>query len=336
MKTFNCKEKPLKVFGIPFFEKEKRFERLPLSLRTKFSHLDFLGRRCPGARVGFRTDAQTFTVRITLRTLTPDIGMSIYSCQSVSVMIGERQNAFFAGIVNPPDYDTKTFEKSFTKSSAMEEVTLWLLRNEELESVEILVPDEAKVETPTPYKYGVALYYGSSITEGGCCCNVTNGYPAILSRWLDLDYYNFGFSGSARGEPEIADYINTIDMNLFVLDYDHNAPSVEHLRATHESFFRRIREKHPELPILMLSRPDFDYSKDAAQRRKVIEQTYHNAVKAGDKNVCYIDGQRFFGKEDRHLCTIDTTHPNDLGFYRMAKVILPVMKRMLNSHKSFV
>ena len=57
---------------------------------------------------------------------------------------------------------------------------------------------------------------------------------------------------------------------------------------------------------------------------------YLNAKNAGDKNVYFVDGETFFGDEDRHLCTIDRCHPNDLGFYRMAKTILPVMKKMLD------
>jgi len=329
MKTYTCFDKPLKVFGIPFFDEKKKLERLPAGLREKLKNLDFYGRRCPGARVGFRTDAEEFTVKVTLKTLTPDVGMSIFSCQAVSVMIGERQNSAFAGLVNPPDYNTKTFEKTFKKSDHMEEVTLWLLRNEEIENIEISVPDEAKVEEPTPYKYGKALYYGSSITEGGCCCNVTNNYNALLSRWLDMDYYNFGFSGNAKGELEMADYINTIDMSLFVLDYDHNAPDAEHLKNTHEPFFKRIREKHPTLPILILSRPDFNCDESGDKRREIIMQTYINAVESGDENVYFIDGETFFGTTDRELCTIDRVHPNDLGFYRMANVILPVMKKML-------
>lgn len=330
MKKYTCFDEPIKVFGIPFFEEKRKFERLPEQLRAKLSNLEFLGRRCPGARIGFRTDAEEFTVKIYLRTLSPDIAMSIYSCQSACVMIGDRQNSVFAALINPPDYNTKVFEKKVKKSSNMEEVTIWLLRNEEIDNVEIIMPDNACVEGPTPYKYGKALYYGSSITEGGCCCNVTNGYNAILSRWLDLDYYNFGFSGKARGELEMADYINTIDMSLFIMDYDHNAPDVEHLRNTHEPFFKRIREVNPKLPILILSKPDFDYTEDGKERRAVIENTYNNAVKAGDKNVYFVDGETFFGEHDRHLCTIDRIHPNDLGFYRMATVILPTMKKILN------
>ncbi len=329
MKIYTCFDEPLKVFGIPFFDEKKKFERLPAELRAKLVNLDFLGRRCPGARIGFRTDATSFTVKVSLKTLSVDVGMSILSAQSVSVMIGDRQNAAFAGLVYPPNYDTKTFERTFTKSGEMQDVTLWLLRNEEIESVEVKFPDEAVIEPPTPYKYTKALYYGSSITEGGCCASVTNSYTAILSRWLDLDYYNFGFSGSAKGEPEMADYINTIDMNLFIMDYDHNAPTAEYLAATHEPFFKRIRAKNSSLPILFLTKPGFDYSSEAAERRKIIEQTYTNAVNSGDKNVYYIDGETFFGQSDRHLCTLDTVHPNDLGFYRMATVILPTLKKML-------
>lgn len=330
MKTYTCFDEPLKVFGVPFFEEKKVLERVPEDVREKVPSLLFLGRRCPGARVGFCTDAEEFTVRVSLETLSPDIGMSLFACQSINVMIGKRQEAAFAGLVFPPDYDTKVFERTFKKSGEMEEVTLWLLRNEVIKNIEVILPDDAIVTAPTPYKYGKALYYGSSITEGASCCNVTNAYNAIISRWLDLDYYNMGFSGSAKGELEMADYINTIDMDLFIMDYDHNAPDVEHLENTHEPFFKRIREKHPTMPILFLTRPNFDYTEDAAERRTVVEKTYKNALANGDKNVYYLDGETFFGTEDRHLCSIDATHPNDLGAYRMAKVILPTIKKMLN------
>ena len=116
MKTYTCFEKPLKVFGVPFFEEKKVFERVPAELREKIKSIEFLGIRCPGARVGFRTDATTFTVKVSVRTLNVDIGMSLYACQSVSVMIGQRQNAYFAGLVSPAGYQNKTFEKTFTKS----------------------------------------------------------------------------------------------------------------------------------------------------------------------------------------------------------------------------
>lgn len=328
MKTINCKELPLKVFGIPFFEEKQLFERLPDEL-CRLLVIGWCGKRCPGARVGFRTDAESFTVRIVLKTLRLDPGMSLFSAQSAAVMIGDRSDPIFAGLVSPKDYETKVIEKTFRKKPIMEEITVWLPRNEEIESVEVDFPDEARVEEPTPYKHGSALFYGSSVTEGGCCCNITNNYPALLSRWLDMDIYNFGFSGSAKGEQEIADYINTIDFSVFVMDYDHNAPDGEFLLKTHEPFFKKIREKHPDMPILMLARPNFGNWHDDDLRRSIVKRTYENAMKAGDKNVYYIPPEEFYGKKDSRLCTIDGEHPNDLGFYRMAEAIYPVMKKML-------
>ena len=83
----------------------------------------------------------------------------------------------------------------------------------------------------------------------------------------------------------------------------------------------------------MLTKPDFDYDPEAPERRAVIYKTYENAVNAGDKNVYFIDGQTYFGDEDRHFCTCDCCHPNDLGFYRMAQVIEPVIKKILETNK---
>lgn len=129
----------------------------------------------------------------------------------------------------------------------------------------------------------------------------------------------------------MADYINTIDMGAFVYDYDHNAPTVEHLSNTHKPFFDRIREAHPNIPILMMTRPAEVYNDDMKARRDIVKATYNAAVAAGDKNVYFIDGETFYGEFDRNLCAVDNCHPNDLGFFRMASVIRPVLKQMLDS-----
>lgn len=330
MKTFKHTDAPLKLFGVPFFAEKQKFERVPEELIKKLKKSEILGQRVPGARLAFKTNSPNFTVKIVFKTLTVDVGMSIYAAQGASVMIGDRQNARFAGLVCPPDYNTLEFEKSFTKSNQMEEITIFLPRNEAIDFVEVSVEDDALVLSPTPYKYSVPmLYYGSSITEGACCTRVTNAYNAIISNKLDVDYYNFGFSGSASGELEMADYINTIEKSIFVLDYDYNAFNAEYLEKTHEKFFLRIREHSPNLPIVILSAPNFEPAEDMAERRDVIKQTYLNAKARGDENVYFIDGSTFFGDKDRSYCTIDCIHPNDLGFYRMAETILPTIKSIL-------
>ena len=330
MKTYTLFDQPIKVSGVPFFEEQKRLARLPDSLMEQLPQLAHLGRRCAGGRAAFRTDSPVVHLKVTLKTLEVDIGMSLYSCQGVQVMIGERANARHAGTVAPADYSQLVFEKTFYKSPEAEQVTLYFPRNEILENIEISVEDDALVTAPTPYKYEKpVLFYGSSITEGGCACNSPNAYNAILSRWLDFDYYNLGFSACALGELIMADYITTFDMGVFVYDYDHNAPTVEHLAKTHKPFFDRIRQVHPGLPVIMMTRPAEVYVQEAKDRREVVRATYQAALEAGDRNVWFIDGETFYGETDRNLCSFDEVHPNDIGFLRMATVIRPVLEGIL-------
>lgn len=327
---FTYLDKPLKVFGIPKFDERKILERLPEYVRKAVPKIDFLGRRPTGARLCFRTDADNFTVRLQFETMSVDVGMSIYSCQSAFVYVGERATSRFAGIVGPKSYNQLECEQAFEKSAEMEDVTIFLPRNEVLKNVEIELPDTATVLEPTPYKYSIpVLFYGSSITEGGCCCNVSNAYSAILSRRLDFDYINLGFSGNARGETPVADFINELDISCFVYDYDHNAPDVEHLKNTHYPFYRRIRDRKPRLPILMMTRPKGVYTDEERERREVVLATFERAKAEGDANVYFLDGETFF-ENDAELCLIDGIHPNDLGFYKMALAIEPTLKQILS------
>ena len=99
---------------------------------------------------------------------------------------------------------------------------IYFPRNEVVTGLAVGVDDDAVVEPPTPFRHAKpVVFYGSSITEGGCCSKPANAYSAFLSRWLDFDCINLGFSGAARGEPAMADFIATLDMSVFVLDYDH-------------------------------------------------------------------------------------------------------------------
>ena len=129
-------------------------------------------------------------------------------------------------------------------------------------------------------------------------------------------------------------YIASLPMSVFVLDYDHNAPTPEHLLKTHEPFYRIIRETQPDLPIIMISRPDFDKDPNTGTIcRNIIRGTYAHALTEGDKNVYFVDGKKMFGKEDRDMCTVDGSHPNDLGFLRMADMVEPVLRGLLYSQK---
>ena len=333
MRTYRHTDAPLEVHGILNFKETGKIGRVPkevleeLKIENPESCIPSMADRTPGARVCFRTNSKKLTVRFEFETLNMDYGMSLFICQSLTVMVGPRKSARMLGVVSPRDYNTMKVEETFEKSGEMEEVTLWFPRSEPVKYIEVDIDDDAEIEVPTPYKYPAMLYYGSSITEGGCA-HMTGIYSAIISNDLDVDFYNCGFSGSARGELCIARWLADIPASIFVYDYDFNAPTPEYLKKTHEPFFKVIREKNPDLPIVMITRPTYYPNEESDIRADIIRTTYDNAVKAGDKNVWFIDGRNFFGDMGA-LCTIEGIHPNELGFWKMAQVIEPVIKQIL-------
>ncbi len=331
-------DEPVKVYGIPDFYKNRKLERFPEDLRKKLvefhsrfgeTMIDHLATRTTGARAAFRTDSENIKIEIKLKTLAHDAGMSRFSCSSAAVYTGKGESLTYKGLA-VPGFDDMTGDISFSKDKKTEDIMIFFPRNEIVENIYITIDDGAEILPPAPYKYEQpVIFFGSSITEGGHAALVTNAYTALLSRWLDFEYYNFGLSGSCLGQPEIAEYICSLNPSVFVYDYDHNAPTAEYLNKTHEPFFKLVREKQPELPVIFMTAPNYDSIPEADERRRIIKCTYENALKNGDKNVYFIDGKDFFGTEERQFCTTDTVHPNDYGFHKMARVIEPILEQAL-------
>ncbi len=157
----------------------------------------------------------------------------------------------------------------------------------------------------------------------------------MLSRALNLDYRNIGFSGQARGEDVMAEWLSTLPMSVFVCDYDHNAPTVEHLEATHHRFYEIIRKNKPNVPYIMITKPDFwtqhlSYEENL-KRRDIIMQSYLKARAKGDKNVYFIDGTSFFYSPHQYETSLDGCHPNDVGYVRMSEAIGTVIRHILEN-----
>ncbi|MDO4739461.1 MAG: SGNH/GDSL hydrolase family protein [Eubacteriales bacterium] len=237
----------------------------------------------------------------------------------------------FAGTIRPKNMTGQIYETLIKLPEGEQQITIDLPLYNGLSAIAIGLQTGSSLSEGAPYANAKpVVFYGSSITQGGCASRPGTCYQAHLSRWLDMDYVNLGFSGSGKAEDAVVEYIASLAMEVFVMDYDHNAPTAQYLEMTHERFFKAVREKQPELPILILSRPDVDRDPaDAAARFAAVRRTYENALAAGDKNVRLINGEEFFAGPDRRECTVDGCHPTDLGFYRMACVIRPVLAQLL-------
>ena len=176
------------------------------------------------------------------------------------------------------------------------------------------------------------IYYGSSITQGGCVSRPGNSYPAIVSRLSKTDFLCLGFSGSAHGEKEMADYIAAQPMSVFVLDYDHNdCDNRERLAQHHSMFYRTVRAANPEIPIIIMSAPYSArtfFRSHPAKSVAILRETYEKAKAAGDW-VYFIDGGVLFGA-DKDAALVDRIHPGDIGHLKMAHAIMQCLEDIAN------
>lgn len=347
---------PFVLEGLPFGNREGDggpYFRLPeaalenIAKERDVSALRILSRCTSGAAVRFRAKTTKFAIRYTTRESwdmnhmprTGSAGFDLYR-----IVPGDTQYRFIGCVQpsnnNPETVFSVTAEEAIAMGNgeAMDDECEYMLNLPLYGGVvklELGFERDAVILPPRPHKVAKPVcFYGSSITQGGCVSRPGNNYCSHLCRAVDAEQINLGFSGNAWGSKGMAELINELDLSCLVLDYDHNAPSFEHLEKTHERFFKLIREAHPELPIIMLSKCDVDHrgaDLQNSKRREVIQRTYLNALAAGDKRVWFVDGRKLLGTEDRDACSVDGCHPNDLGFYRMYKTVLPVLQEALKA-----
>ncbi|MEX2415243.1 MAG: SGNH/GDSL hydrolase family protein [Paenibacillaceae bacterium] len=49
----------------------------------------------------------------------------------------------------------------------------------------------------------------------------------------------------------------------------------------------------------------------------------------GDTHLHFLDGFKLLGEEDASECTVDGSHPTDLGFLRMSRSLEPIFRELL-------
>jgi len=329
IKFYNVLNEPFKIYGI--FMENGKFRRMPEDVaKTVNDGVYALHTNTAGGRVRFKTDSPYVAIHTSMDGVgkmphfpfTGSAGFDLYTRD-------ENGEIYINSFCPPFTIDTGYESLIEFSTSEMREITINFPLYSNVKELYIGLSEASKLDYAEPYKYEKpVVYYGSSITQGGCASRPGNAYQSMISRRLNCDHINLGFSGSAKAEAKMADYIKYLDMSVFVYDYDHNAPSVEHLLSTHEAMFKAIREKNPYLPVIFMSRPKLFLNDEEKKRFEIIRTTYENAVNSGDKNVWFIPGCELMKMTDNDG-TVDNCHPNDLGFASMASVIGDVIKNIL-------
>jgi lysophospholipase L1-like esterase len=335
---FDPRAEPFELSGFEWIKEDSVYRRLPLNPSWEIRDaVDQLANHTAGGQVRFRTNSKRILVKVELRERSgmyhmPATGQSGFD---LYMLDGEIQR-YLKTTRFPHDtisYQVELFNTNDPQSNAF---TLNFPLYNGVNKVLIGLEQESLLELPPPFKRpGKIVIYGTSITQGGCVARPGMAYSNILSRNLDVQFVNLGFSGNGRGEPALAHLINEIPgTRMIVLDYEANASKT--IENTLGPFVDVIREKHPYTPILIVSKIRYaseiigspahkalmnnrDFQKNLVEDRKT----------AGDTNIYFFDGSSILG-DDYDECTVDGVHPTDLGSFRIADALQPVIEGLLN------
>lgn len=336
-----CREAPFSLHGLYRPAESGVFRRMPrdVAVRTN-ERVRLLHTNTAGARLRFATDSAFIAIGAKYPPMT-------FSSDRTAALCGAEAFCFDLYVDNKHSrvlWPTKTIQHGSVVSfdleggqyeacisfedTRMREITLCFPSFVDISELYVGLKLDSILKSAAPYKnIKPVVFYGSSITQGACASRSGNTYQNILSRRLNFDYVNLGFAGGCHAEDAVIDYVCALDMSLLVFDYDHNTPSWENLEKTHLPALRKLRYAHPDIPILLLSKPNIHNGREEAiSRMKVIEKSYRVLKNESVAPVHFINGIDVYDSLDSEMMTVDGTHPTDLGFYCMARSLYGVLK----------
>lgn len=176
------------------------------------------------------------------------------------------------------------------------------------------------------------VFYGTSITHGGCCSRPGLSFVNWVGRDLDVPVVGLGFSGSGVMEFEMSEHLAHIDASCYVLDClwnmslhekDRPGRSVE---CNYEPFIRNLRKKRPDVPIVMAEHCNV-YGNARDDKDRFIRGLYEKLIAEGWKDIIYLPNDEMYAGDFEG--TVDGVHPNDLGMQSMAKAFGKAVKKSL-------
>jgi hypothetical protein len=307
---------------------ETRYERLPARLKgVSRDPVWYLGKNTAGLAIRFRSDSRQISVK--WETLN-DYVMNHMAPTGIK---GLDLYALEDGVWTYVNTARPTAKKSeAVLISGMEkkerELMLYLPLYDGIVSIEIGVEPEAFIGQPKidlPCRAKPIVAYGTSILQGGCASRPGMAHTNILSRRFHREIINLGFSGNGQLDYEIAELMAECDASLFILDFMPNV-SVEQINEKAEKFYRILRDKHPETPVVFVEEPIFPLTRfdlnmldKVLQLNRTLHEVYDGLKAKGEKNILLIPSAGMIGTDGE--ATVDGIHFTDLGFLRYAEYL---------------
>lgn len=324
-KYVNAEE--LMIINHGFDNSELVFSRLPADMKSSIREDVWgLGLNSAGIAIRFSSNAKVLKARWTLlnnfrmshMATTGICGLDLY-------VLNDSGKWQFAGTAFPGEKESE--DEFGTLSGEWHEYMVYLPLYDGVTSLEIGCNKDSEIAMPRKdilvKEEKPVVFYGTSITQGGCASRPGMAYTSILSRKWQRECINLGFSGNGRMDKAIAESMTRIDAAAYVIDCLPNCGE-QLLRDSAYVFLRILSDAHPETPVYMVENVknmreyhDKGAADMMAGKNACWKEIYRNLRNEGYKNLRYIPADKLSGKDGED--TVDAVHRTDLGFLRIAE-----------------
>ncbi|HWL51631.1 MAG TPA: SGNH/GDSL hydrolase family protein [Chthoniobacteraceae bacterium] len=293
---------------------------------------------CPaGLCLAFATDASEIAVRMANHDATPMLLLPMTGCAGAELFRRDGRN-WTPMAVAVPSLEMAAFERRllWDLPKTLREYRLYLPLYKGVHELSLGFSPEAEIRpSPAPPGARPIVFYGTSITQGGCASTAGSDFVSRVGRLLEAETINLGFSGNGKGEPEVAERLCEINARLWVLDYFSNCDP-DRVRTTLPEFVRILRSRHPRAPIVLMGTVGYNLvtwnlqaRTEARARREEVMRFYLRAREAGEEHLHFIDGEGLLPPRTTGAY-VDGIHPTSLGFERITERLVPQLETILD------
>ena len=324
--------------------KESPYDRLPISYKEKVREPVWdLSKASAGITVRFHSNSTSINLKWTVlndfdmphMAATGIKGIDLYTkynnkwryVTTAGALVGLKtyQNKSI------PADNINEYELIKNMTPEFREYKLFLPLYDGVTKLEVGIDSTASIEKASPSTVKPIVFYGTSITQGGCASRPGMAHTNIISRKLDVDCINYGFSGNGRMETPIVELISEIDARFYVIECLQNMDS-EQVSERVKPLVDIIRTKHPHTPIVLVENMMYttaflDHTEETRliQENAALKNEYDKIIKSDIPNIFYIKDNKDFLLDNEG--TVDGVHLTDLGFLRYADYLIENFKK---------
>lgn len=306
--------------------KESRYDRLPISYKEIVRKPVWeLSKASAGMSIRFLSNSTSISVRWIVLNNVKMEHMAETGIKGVDLYFNNKGNWQYLNTARPSGIEN---ESKLIKdmSNEMREFKMFLPLYDGIKSIEIGIDSNSVIKRPLKKNPRSIVFYGTSITQGGCASRPGMAHTNIISRKLNIDCINFGFSGNGIMEQPINDLISEFNPLFYVIECLPNM-SAEQVKNSTIPLVKTLQNKRPKTPIIFVENflgeaSALDKKEEALTNEKnaTLKTEYIKMIESGFKNVFYISSENATG--DDHEGTVDGIHFTDLGFIRYADFLI--------------